>query len=106
MRFELCQRLEREQALVQARMRHLERRLVDLLVAVQQQVEVDGPRAETRALARTAEAPLDPKENDEEPASSDVGLERGGGVQESRLVDDPDRRRIPETGDGGHMDAR
>ena len=55
-RVELGERLEREAPLVQARVRHGQARLVDLLVAVEEQVEVDRARAEARAVARRGRA--------------------------------------------------
>ena len=44
-RLELEQRLEHEAPLAQARVRNREPRLVDRLVAVEQEVEIDRPRA-------------------------------------------------------------
>ena len=50
---ELGERLEREAPLVQARMRHRQPRLVDDPVAVEEQVEVDRPRAPALGRSRT-----------------------------------------------------
>src|SRR5262245_58794802 len=56
---ELCQRFQHELAFVEARMGHLEPGLVDQLVAVEQKVEVDRPRAARRTVTRPAELGLD-----------------------------------------------
>ena len=67
-------------------MRHLEARLVDPLVAVEQEVEVDRARAEARAVARAAEPPLDPEQPVEERRGRELGLDARRRVQEAGLV--------------------
>ena len=59
---ELDEGLERETALVEARMRNVEARLVDDLVAVQEEVEVERPRAPAGAVANAAELDLTSQE--------------------------------------------
>ena len=56
---ELGERLEGETALVEPRMRHVEARLVDGLVAVEEEVEVDRPRPEPAAPSRRGRGALD-----------------------------------------------
>ena len=56
-RIQLRERLQHEAPLVQARVRDGQARLVDRLVAVEQQVEVDRARAEARAVAPRAAEP-------------------------------------------------
>ena len=86
---ELDERLEREAPLVQARVRDGEVRLVDRLVAVEQQVEIDRPRAETLAgVAHAAELVARPRAGRSSSSrGSELGLDRDGAVQEARLVD-------------------
>src|SRR6476659_10440586 len=72
-------------------MRNLEARLVDRSVAVEQQVEVDGSRAEARPVASDAtEAALDRKQALEQLAGAQRRVELGGAVEETRLVLVPD----------------
>ena len=60
LRIQLCEGLESEAALGEARVRDGQPRLVHGLVAVEQQVEVDDPRAEARpCTALPAQLPLD-----------------------------------------------
>jgi hypothetical protein len=58
-RSQLHERLEDEAALVQARVRDGEPRLLDLLVAVEEEVEVEGPRPVLAGDTDAAEALLD-----------------------------------------------
>ena len=69
-------------------MRDGQARLVDRLVAVEQQVEVDRPRPPALA-ALAAELALDREQPVEQLARRELGLERGGAVQEARLVGEP-----------------
>src|SRR5689334_5837956 len=78
-RVELDERLEDEAALVQARMRHREPRLVDRLVAVQEQVEVDRPRPVARPVARASELALDLEQALEQRARGEPALDLGRG---------------------------
>jgi hypothetical protein len=102
---ELQERVDHEGALGQSRVRDLEARLADDLVAVEQEIEVD--RAGTPPLLAgtvAAEAPLDLEQAVEELARTQVRLDLGGPVHEPRLVDVPDRIRLAEGRDGDDRD--
>ena len=72
-------------------MRHRQARLVDRLVAVEQQVEIDRPRPPALA-ALAPELALDREQRVEQLARRQLGLERGGAVQERAAG----RRRRPD----------
>ena len=55
-------------------------------------------------VARPAEAALDREQPVEQLRGSQLGLDGGGGVQEPRLVDDPDRIGLAEGRDGDDLD--
>ena len=84
---ELGERLEREAPLVQARMRHMEARLVDRLLAVEEEVEVDRARAEARARPLAAQRLLDGEQPIQELAWRERRLELRRAVQEARLLE-------------------
>jgi len=84
-------RLEREATLLQARVGNLQAGLVDDLVAVQQEVEVDRPRAAWRSCAGAAEGLLDLEEPVEQVSRRKARVDRHRAVQEARLVGDPNR---------------
>jgi Subtilase family len=88
-------------------MGHPEAGLVDLGVPVEQQVEVQGARPLRRNLVPpTPEAKLDGEQPVEQLPRRQLGLERGGAVEEPRLVDVADRLRVVEVGDGDAVDSR
>lgn len=77
-------------------MRNLEVRLVDLLVAVEEKIEIDGPRAPLwDALADAPQGLLEGKQRGEELAWGQTRCELDRAVQKARLVDDSDRLRVP-----------
>ena len=86
-------------------MRYAEPRLVDDLVPVEEQVEIDGPRAETGAVARSAERTFDREQPGEQLAGPEVGLQHHGRVQKARLILDSHRVRLSEARDGEHLDC-
>jgi Subtilase family len=58
------------------------------------------------ARADAAEPALDVEQQREEITGRKLGLERGGSVEEARLVDDADGLGVDEPGHGGHADSR
>src|SRR5262245_12345928 len=87
-------------------MRHLEARLVDPLVAVHEQVEVEGARAAGRPLAGAAERQLDLEQALQQGSRGERGLERDYPVQETRLVEDrPDGIGLVKRGDAHDLDS-
>ena len=99
------ERLEREQAFGEAWMRHRQPGLVDLLVAVEEQVEVDRAGAPAQAVARPPEVTLDRKQRVHELARAECRVQRGRRVEEGRLLDRPPRVGLPDHGDGDDLDA-
>ena len=93
---ERSQRLEDEAPLEHQRVRHLEARLRDPLVAPQQQVEVDRPRPPARPDPLPAEAPLDVEQMRQERPRRQRGLDLCGRVQERRLVAEAPRLGLEE----------
>src|SRR6266704_2255106 len=86
-------------------MGNLELRRRDLLGSVEEQVEVDRPRAarrDDRAIA--AQGALDREQLREKLTRLETGLELDGAVQEVRLVLQSDRRRFAQLRDAD--DAR
>src|SRR5216684_3055703 len=79
-------------------MRHDEARLVDRLVAVEQQVEVDRARPPLRADPLAAEAALDVEQLIEQLARGQRRLELSDRVQEHRLVPVAPRLRLDHRG--------
>jgi len=100
----LRERLEHERALVQARVRDGEARLVDFLVAVEEQVEVERARAVLAGSADATEALLGREEPAEELARAERRLELGGAVEEERLRADADGLGLAQRGDGDDLD--
>src|SRR5436853_4513953 len=86
-------------------MGYLQARLVDRLGAVEEQVEVDRARAEARACApNAATRPLDRQVPVEHLARRELGLQRGGPVEEARLVPVADRLGLAQRRDREHLD--
>jgi len=67
--------------------RHTKAGLVDRLVAVEQQVEVDGARAEARACSLAAQRLLDGEQPIQELTWRERRLELRRAVQEARLLE-------------------
>ena len=88
-----------------ARVRHGQVGLVDHGVAVEEQVEIDRPRAEARALPRAAERALDLEEALEQLVRRELRLERRDAVEERGLVDVADGVGLAEPRDGTELDA-
>lgn len=105
MRVELRERFEREPPLVQTGVRDVQPLLVHDLVPVQEQVEIDGARAEA-APARPAELALEREQAVEQVARPQLGLHDGRCVQKPRLVDEPDRVGLAERGHRHDLDER
>ena len=82
-----------EGALAEARMRDREAGFVDASVSIQQDVEIDHARSPSRAVALAALLALDREQRIEQITRSEPGRDFDGGVDESRLVDTPPRRR-------------
>ena len=101
-RRELRQRLERESALVQTRVRHRQARLGRRLVAVEEQIEVDRPRAVASAVARhAAERALDLEQRVEELLRARARSRAAAApLRNARLVDVPPRFRLAQARDG------
>jgi hypothetical protein len=104
-RVELGERLEREAPLVQPRVRHVQTRRLDCLVAVEEQVEVDRAGAEARAGPLATQGPLDGEHPIEELAWRERRLELRRRVQEARLVQVADGLGLAEGRDGAQLDA-
>jgi subtilase family protein len=82
-----------------------EPRLVDLDASVEQEVEIERPRAVGRGrVAVAAEASLDREEQVEELPRRASGLEGRDPVQERRLIDDADGLRIDQGGNAEDLD--
>src|SRR4051794_37844515 len=90
---------------MQARVRQLEARQLELHLVVEEQVEVDRPRAVARP-ALAAELLLDLEQPVEEHDRGELRLDGGDAVQEARLVDDADRLRLAQRGEGGEPHLR
>src|SRR5207244_5045280 len=90
--------------LVKAGVRDFEPGLGQAQVVVEQEVEVARARAERRAAARAAEGALDLEQGEQECVRRQLGLERGGGVEEARLVEVADRIGLSERGDRGELE--
>src|SRR5438552_1567343 len=104
---ELGERLQHESALVEPRMWDTEPRLVDLLGAVEQEVEVERPRPARRALAAAAVLGLDPQQELEQRPGRQRGFHRDRSVEEPRLLlDGSDRVRLAEARHRHDLDSR
>ena len=91
---------------MQTRVRDRQSRLVDLDALVEEQVEVERPRAvRGGALADASEPAFDVEEDREKVAWRELGLDGRHPVEKARLPDDADRLRIDEAGHGGHADS-
>ena len=102
---QLEQGLEDEPPFGQARVRNDELGLVDSLVAVEEEVEIDRPRAEARAGAITPELEFDCVEPGEERPRGKGRAKRRRAVQEARLVEVPDRIGLTQGRDGDDVDV-
>jgi len=88
-------------------MRHPEPRLVHAEAAVEQEIEVEGPRPACGTFAGPPELRLDGEEEVEECAWRQGGLERRSAVQKARLIGHgTDRVRFAEGRDGDDLDCR
>src|SRR6185312_7518275 len=104
-RSELGERLEDEAPLVQAGVRNGEPGLLDLLVAVEQEIEIERPRAARAGDAHATEAPLDREQPVEELTRGKGRVELGGAVEEARLLTDAHRLGLAQARDGHHRDS-
>ena len=87
-------------------MRKLEARLAYLLRVVEQEIEVERPRALGRpGRPVPPEAGLDSEQQVEEIPWGELGPKLGCAVQEARLVEIPDRLGLLERRDGDHLHA-
>jgi subtilisin family serine protease len=85
-------------------MRELEARLADLLRIVEQEVEVERPRALGRPGRPVPPEPgLDGEQEVEEVPWGELGPELSCPVEEARLVEIPDRLGLLERRDGDHL---
>src|SRR5436305_1304888 len=80
---------------VEARVRQLESRQLELHLVVEEQVEVDRARAVARR-ALAAELLLDLEQPVEKHDRGQLRVDRGDAVQEPRLVDEADRLRLAQ----------
>ena len=85
-------------------MRDGQPRLVDLLLAEEQQVEVDRPRAPARAAAAAAQLAFDGEQLVEQAAGAQRRAQPRRGVQKARLVEQPDRIGLADPGDRLDLD--
>lgn len=90
-RVELREWLEGERTLVQPGVWQRQSRRVECQLVEEQQVEVDGARAVARPNPSAAELPLDCEERAQELLRRERGVHRDGGVEEPRLLEEPDR---------------
>jgi hypothetical protein len=102
----LDERLEDEPPLCEPRVRNREPRLVDHLVSVEEEIEVDRPRAVSRPGPLAPEPALDGEKASQELERSVDRLDRTGRVQEARLVDVADWIGLAECRHGDDPDAR
>src|SRR5437868_1013872 len=87
---------------MESRVRDAKAGLVDLRVAVQEQVEVERPWAlRKRRVAPAAEALLDRKQDVEQVARGELRIDCGHPVEEARLVDDSYGLGVDQPGDCG-----
>ena len=99
-RRQLGERLEREPALVETRMRHVETWLVQHEVTVEQQVEIDRARAPAfLVVAGAAEPALDVEQDVEQLAGREASLDGDGAVHVAGLLDRPPRLRLAQRRD-------
>src|SRR5439155_8443943 len=103
---QLGERLEDEAPLVQARVRDGEPGLVDHLVAVQEKVEIERPRAVLVGDANAAETLLDREQPVEELARREARLQLDGSVEERRLLADSHRFRLAQGRDADDLGSR
>src|SRR3712207_8019712 len=87
-------------------MREGQARLLDHLAAVEQEVEVDRPRPESRARPLAAEDALDGEEPLEQLPWRELRLERRDGVEEAWLLHVADRISLADRRDGDDLDPR
>src|SRR5437016_5848253 len=104
---QLFEGLEDESPLMQPGMRDAKARLVDPLVPVQQEVEVERPRAAGKPLAAAPELALDAQEQLQERARRQGRLHRSRAVEEAGLINDrADGVGFAERRDGDDLDSR
>ena len=105
LRVELGERLERERALVQARMRERQPRLVDRDALHQQQVEVDRPRPVARPRRASGRARARPRaaRRGAPAGRSEVSIATAR-VEEPRLVEIADGIGLAKRRDGDDLD--
>ena len=89
---------------MQTRVRDGEPGLFDPLVAEEEKVEVERPRAVLPGDADASEALLDGEQAVEELARLECRVECSGTVEEERLFADSDRLRLAEARDGDDLD--
>ena len=88
-------------------MRHLEPRLVDRVVSVEQEVEVERPRTSRRAVAGSSERRLRLEQHVQQRPRRERRLERDRAVQKARLIrDKADRIRFAQRRHGDYLDLR
>ncbi len=83
-----------------------EARLVDAVGSIEQEIEVEGPGAETGPAPGATERALDRKQPGEQVTRTQLGRDARRRVQETRLLGDADRGRIPKGRDGHDGDPR
>ena len=106
-RGEIRQRLEHEGSFVHSRMGDAQPGLVDLSVPEEEKVEIERPRRLRRnPFAHTAEPPLEVEQDVEQLARRELGFESNDAVEEPRLIDVADRRRVDESRDGSDANSR
>ncbi len=103
-RVELDERFEGERPLVQARVWEREPGLVHGDALDQQQVEIHGAWSISRSLACPAELTLDMQQRAEQCLRRQRRLDGDCSVEEPRLVEVPDRIRLPERRDRNDRD--
>ena len=102
---ELRQRLEHEAALVQARVRHAQARLVDDLVPVHEQVEVDRPGPPALAVAHATQLALGVEQDVEQLARETMWSPARRRRSGTGLVDDAHGLRLPQLGELEELDS-
>jgi subtilisin family serine protease len=86
--------------------RNAQARLLDDLLPVEEQVEVDRARAVALAHTHAAELALHPEQAVEQLPRRELGADLRGGVDEVRLLEEPDRLRFAQLRNGYDLDVR